>query len=349
MKHLTPKMIQNLPKVELHRHVDGAVDPNLVLQLAKKEGIKLPKKIKYQPQNLLRIRRGMSVDDIMVKFNLVIDVMQSEKNIELVFHNQVLDLARENIVYAELRFAPQYHLKRGLTLHQVVWSAILGVKWGMEVCRRSNSLPKVEVRIILCIAREGDIETAKRVAMVAIEFEKYGVVGIDLACNEADYPPELHTEAFQLTLESGIMRTAHAGEFGNQRLKNIATALKLLDVHRLGHAVGITKSPALLRFCRENKVGIEICPLSVLTCGNISSFQELELDVLKKEGVLFNISSDDPTMFCETLSQTLYNTAKIYKWSLRDLQELMRNSLRIAFLPEEKKQELTEKWFWWRG
>jgi len=345
MSFVTLQQIKEMPKVELHRHADGAVNPKLVWRLLKKEKISVPQRTAQQLGRFLRIHPGMPVEEIMAKFETVLSVMQSRENIELVFCEQVLDLARENIVYAELRFAPEKHRKKGLSLEEVIKAALRGIRRGMIECKVRDGLSEVEARLIVCIDRKCKVKESKPIVQAALAFKEQGVVGIDLVCNEILYPPELHTEAYELTFESNIGRTAHAGEFGDNRLQNIKTAQEKLKVHRLGHALEITKRKDLLGFCRKNRIGIEICPVSNVVCGNAPSIESLELDVLKKEKVLFNISSDDPALFHTSLSGNLYQTAKVYKWSLEDLKDQMRDSLKISFLSEEEKQRLLEKWF----
>lgn len=341
----TRKEILALPKVELHRHVDGAVHPDLVWFLARKEGLRLPARTRRGLARFLRIRSGMSVEEILDVFGLVIACMQKPENIELVFYEQMLDLATENIVYGELRFAPQYHTRGGLSLEAVIEAAIRGIERGRRDTRKSHQLPDVDARLIVCIARECNLEKSKEVVRAALKFQNKGVCGIDLACNEAVYPPELHADAFALTFDSDLKRTVHAGEFGTERLKNIETAMLRLRADRLGHAIDLSHSPELLSFCDDLGIGIESCPISNVTCGNAASLEALHLNILRNEGIPFSINSDDPALFGVSLSETLYRTTRTYRWPLEDIREIMRNALRMAFISHEEKLHLLEKYF----
>lgn len=341
----TRKEILAFPKVELHRHVDGAVNPDLVWFLARKEGLKLPCKTRRGLARFLRIHSRMSVEELLGVFGLVIACMQKQENIELVFYEQMLDLAAENIVYAELRFAPQYHTRGGLSLGAVIEAALRGVERGSRDTKESKNLSWVEARLIVSIARECDPKKSEEVVEAALKFQDKGVCGIDLACNEAVYPPELHRKAYALTFNSDLKRTVHAGEFGDQRLKNIQTSLLKLRADRLGHAIGIHESPELLSFCVDRGIGIEACPISNVICGNIPSIQALELEKFREEEIFFSINSDDPALFGVSLSETLYRTAKAYRWSFEEVEEFMRNALRMAFISHEEKLQIFSRCF----
>lgn len=345
MEKITLDQIRKMPKVELHRHVDGAVDPWLVWHLAKEEGIELPQKTSQALAEYLRIRKGMTVKEIMAKFDLVVSVMQSWKNISCVFYNQIIQLARENIVYAELRFAPQLHTKKGLTLEQVIRAALHGMRLGMKECRTNPNLPAVEAKLILCIARDRNTLQGRQVAQTGVFLQDAGVVAIDLACNEDGYPPELHLAAYQDTFNSRLGRTAHAGEFGSEPARNIRACLRTLRCSRIAHARELTQHDDLLRYCAHNKIHIEICPISNLTCGVVNKLEDLCLDKLQETGVSFSINSDDPALFGASLSFNLFITADVFSWSAKEIVELNKNALQNAFIRQEDKDRLVRKWF----
>ncbi len=335
---VTLDQIHSFPKVELHRHLDGAIKPELVFELAKKDGVVLAQKDARALRDTLHIRPGMSVDEIMAQFSLVISLMQTAENIERVCYTQVLDLEQENIVYAELRFAPQYHMQKGLALEDVIAASLAGFS-------RGETETGVMVRVIVCIARECDLEISKNVVRAARTFQRRGVVGIDLACNEAAYPPERHAGAYALTFSSKLSRTVHAGEFGRQRRKNIKTAIFDLEAHRLGHAIGLGRDRELRMICRGATIGVESCPISNLICGNIRDLRELGLRTLLREGILLSVNSDDPELFHTSLSETLFETAKAYGWGMEEIHLLMKNAVRSAFLPEREKYQLMYQYF----
>jgi len=332
---LTLEQIQKLPKVELHRHVDGAVSPKLIWERCKEEGIEIAQKSSEELADFLRIRPGMDVEQILAQFTLVISTMQTKQGIRKIFLHQVLDLHEENIVYAELRFAPQYHTREGLSMKDVIEAALEGMRQGEMMVS-----DQTKTNLIVCIARECSPEESKRVVEAVFEFQNDGVVGIDLACNEAAYPPEIHFEAYEMTFDSKIYRTVHASEFGNQRMKNIETSIRILRANRIGHAIELSKSPPLLYMCKTLSIGVESCPISNVLCGNAPSIESLRLDILDKYGILYSINSDDPALFSVSLSETLYQTAQAYNWSLSDFYRVMVSAVYTAFLPEEKQAEL---------
>ena len=331
--------------MELHRHVDGAVDPWLVWHLAKRDGRDLPQKNLTELSTHLRIGRNLAVAEIMAKFDLVVSVMQTKENITRVFLEQIIQLARENIVYAELRFAPQLHTRAGLTLEQVIRAALHGMRQGMKATRSNPNLPEVQANLILCLVRDLAPAESRQVAQKAILFQDAGVVGIDLACNEADYPPELHFAAYQDTLNSRLWRTAHAGEFGGKPERNIRSALYTLGCHRIAHAREITRHDKLLRYFADNQIHLEICPISNLTCGVVKHLADLRLNQLREAGVPFSINSDAPALFGASLSWNWFMTAAVFGLELADIVALNKNALQSAFIRQEEKDRLWQKWF----
>jgi adenosine deaminase len=330
---ITLEEIQRLPKIDLHRHLDGAVKPSLLFQLAKKDGFALPVKDLEGLRKHFQVTKEMSLAEILAKFKLVIDLMQTPENLQKVAYEQVMGLAKENIVYAELRFAPQYHTEQGLSHEEVMANVLEGFKKGYEETG-------VITNLIVCIDRACEPELGCQIARSALSFQDKGVVALDLACDEASWPPERHKSAFELVFDSRLGQTVHAGEFGNQRLKNIAAAIDLLRADRLGHAIVLPKDDQLLEKVRARRIGVECCPLSNLVCSLIKDLKELCLDKYLAKGILFSINSDDPAMFDKTLSDNLLAVCQSYGWGKQELEKIFTNSLEMAFMTNYQKTKL---------
>lgn len=335
-------VIQKLPKVELHRHLDGAVKPEVIFSLARKSNIDLSVHNLKELKQYYLITKKKSVEEIMRKFDMVISLMQTSENLQAIAYEQVRDLKHENIIYAELRFAPQYHTRQGLNITEVIENVLIGMRKGYKEFG-------VITNLIICIARESEPRNGEEVAKTALEFQNdknsVRVVGVDLACDEATYPPERHASAYRLTFGSKLKRTVHAGEFGNQRLKNIKIAIELLRADRLGHAVPLPEDKKLLEVVKKRGIGIESNPLSNVISHTVRSIEGLHLDIYLREGIKFAICSDDPAMMFTSLSDNLLTVCRKYKWGLKELKTIMTNAIEMAFITEKEKQSLKEKVF----
>jgi adenosine deaminase len=250
----------------------------------------------------------------------------------------VRDLKAQNYIYAETRFAPQYHQRNGLSLEQVIENVLEGLHRG---CAETGTL----VKLIICIGREvgkEHPEISLAVAKAAAAFKDAGVVGLDLACNEVDYPPQLHVPAYQLAYGAQLHRTVHAGELARseeERAANIVTALDDLKADGLGHAVPLVRHPSLLARIIRDRVRIESCPLSNRITGAIENgnLRELGLDQLLREGALVSLNTDDPLIFGTSLADVFQATCEAYNFGLEDVRQFTRNAVEGAFCSDDER------------
>lgn len=362
---LTHDEIYHLPKTDLHRHVDGATEPEIVMKLAKEFGVKLPTDKLDEFEKLYQITEpGMSIEEIFQRFGWGIGVMRTPHGLYEIFREQVHNLADENILYAELRFAPGYHsiypapwyklkmyeaeLFPVMSLHQTVCYALAGIKQGM-------SEVGVVVNLILCIPRESlDVWGPKSVTDItdlALRFQGDGVVGVDLACDEFKYPPDPYVQYFLALEGTNIGACPHAGEMGTneQRLKNIATCIKKFrprSKKRIGHAIDLYQSKELMYLARENNIGIERTPLSpVPGC----SLADGHLDVLLKHKVPVVITSDDPVLMQASLSDNWEAVLKYHNFGEKEFHQMTANALNTAFYRNESQKKMVQEMFVKRG
>lgn len=341
---------ERMPKAELHLHMDGAIRPEDILAIARKQGTRFPElpdqtldalQSYYRLPPNARFAPGTeNFNRFLEKFGLVLAIMQTPEGLHDTAYAHVRDLASQNYVYAETRFAPQYHRKKGLTLEEVISHVLRGLRNGE---RDTGTM----VRLIICIGREIDPIDAEEIAQAALKFQDEGVVGLDLACNEFSYPPELHIPAFQLTFGSKLRRTVHAGEFAateEKRVMNIQTALTALRADGLGHAVSLARHPELIQQVIEQKVRVESCPLSNRIMSAIGEdIRELELDKLLHAGVSVSLNTDDPLMFGTSLADVYRETAEAYRFGYDEIIAFMRNAVNTAFCTDAEKQKIHER------
>ncbi|MBN2051450.1 MAG: adenosine deaminase, partial [Spirochaetales bacterium] len=265
---ITHDMIHRAPKVELHDHLDGALRPETIIDLALKNRVELPEK---EPEALAEwFHRGSnrkSLSLYLEGFAVTVAVMQTAEAIERVAYEHMEDLAADNVVYAEIRFAPILCTQRGLNLEEVVTSALKGLKRGREDFG-------VDFGLILCAMRHQKISL--EIAELAVAFREKGVVGFDIAGDEYGHPPKKHLEAFQYIRNRNFNITIHAGEaFG---IESIWQALQICGAHRIGHATRlvedmviqgtrIEKMGSLSHFIRDKRIPLEMCISSNIQTG----------------------------------------------------------------------------------
>lgn len=338
--------IKRLPKIDLHRHLDGDVKTEILFNLARKDKVHLPAKNSRELAEYFKNIKNTGLANLFREgFGLVTSLMQTPENLAITAYEEVRNLYNDNIIYAEIQFAPQYHTgesvyykhrkgSRKNSYEEVIKSVWRGLRQGEHDFG-------VKTNIIVDIGREAAPEIGIAVANAAIKCMKYNVVALGLATDEANFPPERHKQAFQLTFNTELKRSVHAGEFGNQLHKNIITSINDLKADRLGHARIVSQHEDLLKKIKENNIGIESCPESNIFTGLIKSRQEIGIKKLLDENVLVSINSDDPAMFGYTLTDTIYKLCKEETWlDIEGIRRLQINAAMSSFLKQDKKKAL---------
>ncbi|MDD3929873.1 MAG: adenosine deaminase family protein, partial [Sphaerochaeta sp.] len=230
---VTKEIIQQVPKVELHDHLDGGLRIQTILELAKDQHVQLPSE---DPQKLhdwfVRGCKQKSLSLYLQTFSVTTQVMQTAEALKRIAFEAVEDLAKEHVCYAEIRFAPILHVTNGLSLEQVVQAVLDGLQMGT----RHTGMP---TGLILCAMRNQSPTVSHTIAELAVAFADRGVVGFDLAGDEIGYPPKKHLDAFQFIRNKNFNITIHAGEaFG---VESIWQAVQLCGAHRIGHGTRLVE------------------------------------------------------------------------------------------------------------
>ncbi|HEX2851360.1 MAG TPA: adenosine deaminase [Acidimicrobiales bacterium] len=337
--------IRGVPKVLLHDHLDGGLRPSTVAELATDIGYTgLPT---TDASNLAEwFTEGARTRDLVVYLELfahTVAVMQTPDALTRVAAECAEDLAADGVVYAEVRFAPELHTERGLTLDAVVDAVVEGFRIGSE--GRDITIGTI------CTA----MRTAARsleIAELAVRHRDRGVVGFDSAGAEAGYPPSRHLDAFQLIAHENFHFTIHAGEaFG---LPSIWEALQWCGAERLGHGVrivdDITVDPdggatlgRLAAFVRDRRVCLEMCPTSNVHTGAASSIADHPIGLLRRLGFRVTANTDNRLMSDTTVSQELHALVDAFDYGWYDLQWLTLNAMKSAFWPFDKRLEIINR------
>ena len=341
----TPERIRLAPKVLLHDHLDGGLRPATVVALAEDTGYRdLPT---TDPDELaMWMTRGANRRDLVLyleTFAHTVGVMQTADALARVARECAEDLADDGVVYAEVRFAPELHLQRSLSLDQVVEAVVAGFRQGM---RDRPIIIGVLVTAMRTAARSLEI------AELAVRWRSRGVVGFDIAGAEAGFPPTRHLDAFEYVRHENFHLTIHAGEaFG---LPSIWEALQLCGAERLGHGVRIVDDveadpdgePHLGRLAslvRDRRVPLELCPTSNVHSGAVASIADHPIGLLTRLGFRTTVNTDNRLMSSTSPSAEMVKLVDDLGFGWDELQRLTTNAARSAFLPYDERVELIER------
>ncbi len=261
--------------------------------------------------------------------------MQTEDILFEVGRAYVAELSSDGVVYAEGRFAPQYHTREGLTLEQVVHSMLEGLQAGSEE-------RQVKVNLIVAIGRETNPRFATDIIAAAAKFRNNGVVGVDIGGAEQGNPPGKFEAAFKLASEFDLRRTVHAGEGAgsvSQNVRNIRAAIVKLGAERIGHAIDLASSESLVELVVRKGVTLEMNPVSNYILHKIRDLGDLRIDHLLKRGVRVTVNSDDPALWDNgKLSQVLAAVCESYRFRKTELDQLIVNSFEGSFTKPRERE-----------
>lgn len=334
--------LQALPKVLLHEHLDGGARPQTVIELARAVGYDgLPTD---KPKELgAWFHRGANRGSLplyLEGFKHTIAVMQTRAALERVAFEFIEDMHDDGVVYAEARFAPCFHREKGLTDEAIVGAVIdglrrgeeeFGVKWGLIICAMRDRTDSLEA------------------AELAVDFRDRGVVGFDLAGEEAGHPPKKHADAFAAIQRANFYSTLHAGEaFG---VASIWQALQFCGAHRLGHAtrlsddmtiVGgkIVKLGTLAQYVLDRRIPLEMCLSSNVHTGSVPSLSEHPFKMYFDRGFRVTLNTDDRLMSDTSMTKEFGIAVEEFSLTLEDLEKITMNSMKSAFVHFDERIRL---------
>jgi adenosine deaminase len=335
-------LLQSLPKVLLHEHLDGVLRPRTVIDLAKEAGYKdLPTDDSDAlAQWFFRGANQGSLGKYLEGFEHTIAVMQTEEALQRVAYEQAEDLSRDGVIYFETRFAPVFHTKKGLT-HQQIVSAVLK---GLERGRRDFGIAS---GLIICAMR--NMNTSLEMAELAVDFRARGVVGFDLAGEEGGYPPKKHVEAFHYIQRENFNITIHAGEgYGKE---SIWQAIQYCGAHRIGHGTRLIEDIAvadgkavklgdLAQYVLDKRIPLELCLLSNVHTGATPSLAEHPFKIFYQEKFRVTLNTDNRLMSNTTMTKEFEAAAETFGLKLEDFEKITINAMKSAFLPYDQRIHL---------
>lgn len=321
--------------IDLHLHLDGSLDPADMTELARLSKATLPVTNTDEIQKLMMVEPGCTnLGEYLEKFDLPIQVLQTKESFEYAVYRLILRLRSQGLCYAEIRFAPQFHMRLGLTQREVVEAAVAGLQKGTK----ESGMP---AQLILCCMR-GEQNHAENVTTVEIaeEFLKKGVCAVDLAGNEATYPTEEFADLFDMARERKIPVTIHAGEAAGAESVQQAIEAGAL---RIGHGTHAIEDVQLFEKLRERRIPLELCYTSNLQTRAVDIPENYPIKTFLDNGIVVTVNTDNMTVSGTNLKKEYQLLEKQFALKTDELQVFAENAAEAAFLSEEEKNRLKEQ------
>jgi adenosine deaminase len=326
-----------LPKVELHRHLEGSLRLETLADLAREHDMDLP----GHDAEVLRpyvqvVGDPTGFAGYLAKFKLLRHFYLTRDVVERLAYECIADAAADNVKYMELRFSPIALSKiQGFTLEEVT-------EWVIRATERAQADHDIRVRLLVTIGREENAAVARRVAEVALAARDYGMVGLDLAGDEATFPATPLVDVFRWVHEQGMCITIHAGEAGPAG--NVRAAIEEMRADRIGHGVHAGGDPAVLNLLVERGTPLEMCPTSNLHTGAVPALRDHPLQRYQAHGVRVTINTDDPGISNTTLTDEYLAAVQEVGLTAANLRQAIVDAAASAFLPDDERRRLVA-WF----
>lgn len=331
------RILQNLPKIDLHRHLEGSLRLETLAEIAQKHGIDLPKwDIEELRPYVQMVDDPPDFHTFLAKFALLRRFYSSREAVERVTYEAIADAAADNVRYLELRFNPAALAKAQRFSYAEV------TDWVCGSTERAERFYKIKVRLIVQIGRDEKVETAWQLADIAIAHRDRGVVGLDLAGDEVNYPAAPFIPVYRYARAAGLRITIHAGEAGSAW--NVREAIEMFGAERVGHGLRAAEDLAVMDLLRSKGTALEMCPTSNIQTGAVRFLGLHPLRPFQQIGLNVTINTDDPSVSNTTLTGEYFTAITGIGMRLDDIRQTILNSARASFLPQPERAELVE-WF----
>ena len=332
-RHLPRKMeafIHGIPKAELHIHIEGTLEPELMFEFAAKNGCSL------SFESVADIRRAYNFRDLQSFLDLYYQgaqVLLDEDDFYRLTWAYLLKAADQNVRHTEIFFDPQTHTQRGIKFETV----IQGIQRALRDAEPQLALSS---KLILCFLRHLSVADAMKTLEEALEFKDW-ITAVGLDSSELGFPPEKFAPVFDRARQEGFKTVAHAGEEGPAEY--IWQALSLLKVERIDHGIRCVEDAALVEYLVKQQIPLTVCPLSNIKLGVFDHLSQHNLIQMLKLGLCVTVNSDDPAYFGGYIEENFRALYEALGIDSQDIYRLARNAFRASFLdPAEKKQYLNE-------
>jgi len=320
------EFIKKTPKAELHLHIEGTLEPDLLFKLAKRNDIQIPF------ANINEVKSAYNFSNLESFLNIFYQgskVLIKEQDFFDLVWAYTLKCKEDNVVHTEIFFDPQTHVNRGIDFDVVIngiYKALL----------RANKEFGLTSKIIMCFLRHLDEASAFKILDQALD-HKDKIVGVGLDSSELGHPPRKFERVFKKVIEEDFLTVAHAGEEGPPEY--IWEALNLLKVKRIDHGVQCLYDEKLVQKLRDDQIPLTVCPLSNIKLRVFNKLKEHNLKKMLNKGLMVMVNSDDPAYFGGYINKNLIECQVALNLSMNEVKTLIINSFKSSFLKEEKKRQ----------
>ena len=330
---LTKDVLRRWPKAELHVHLDGALRPATMLDLARAQGIRLPADTPSALAQAMLVRDAKSLEEYLQKYEITLSVLQTAAALERVAYEFVVDVAAEHVRYVEVRYSPLLH-RPALTLAEAIEAPLRGV-------RRAEAETGTKVGLIVCGIRTRPPAESLELARAAAEYRAAGVIAFDLAGAERGHPARDHRAAFEYAAAHGMACTCHAGEGDGPQ--SIHQALHECGAGRIGHGTRLGEDPSLLDEVIQRRIPLEMCLSSNVHTHTVATVAEHPFKRYLQQGVVVTLNTDGRLTDGITLTDEYYLAHAALGLSREELARVVLNACESAFLPEYEKVALVSR------
>jgi adenosine deaminase len=321
-------LFHNIPKIELHLHLEGAIPHYALWELCQKYG--------GDPAfpNLEALAKRFEFVDFPHFIQTWVwknQFLREYEDFTYLAEQVARDLANQNIIYAEAFYSPPDFIRFGLQAQKLTEAIRLGL----------SRVPEIEVALVPDMVRDFGPQRAALTLQEINEVKELGVIGIGLGGSEHDYPPEVFEDVFEEARRLGFHTTAHAGEAAGAG--SIWGAIRRLRPERIGHGTRAYEDESLLDYLVEHQIPLEVCPISNVCTGVVSRIEDHPVRRYFERGLLVTINTDDPKMFSDSMAREYQTLVDVLGFSFADIRKLVENALKACWLSEDKKSQLAEK------
>lgn len=320
------------PKAELHLHLEGAIRPATVLDLARQNEVDFPFP---DPPSLQAALAYQDFPRFLEIFGRVTACLMKPADYERIARELALDLAAQGVIYAEIRYAAMFATRRGLRFDDVTAAILEGTR------QAQAEQPHIRLALICGLTRQFGPDACLECARQVAAWAGRGIDAIDLGGDEAAWPANLFVEAYRTANAAGLPGTVHAGEASGPA--SIRAALELPGARRIGHGIRCLEDAALVDALREREITLEVCPTSNVKTGIVATYEQHPLPLLYEAGLRVTINSDDPALFGTSLSDEYERAARTFRLRPTDLRKMTRTAIEAGFCPDSMKRELLEE------
>jgi adenosine deaminase len=326
--------LRQLPKAELHCHLDGSVRPSTLLELGREARVQMPKHTPEELAEFMRVDDARTLEDYLRRFDVTVSVMQTEEALERIAYELAEDAAEDGVRYIEVRNAPMLNVVRGLNLVQAIEAPLRGL-------RRAEKEFGIIGRFIIIALRHYSPEDSLAMAQLAVEFKNEGVVAFDLAGGEKGNPAARHVEAFRYAREHNLAVTVHAGE--GDGAESVREAVHICGANRIGHGTRLIEDPELTQYVNDRRIALEICLTSNVQTRVADSYEAHPLREYFDRGLNVTLNTDNRLMSGTTLTDEYVHAAERLGFTVDELAGIALNGFESAFLPWEERVMLIEE------